>query len=67
MKACTRAVHALTESDTRTGAARAGRMMSGRYVHMNLHCQFKMNPEIKDCGMGCNSMVAEINVMVLIQ
>ena len=32
---------------------------------MHLHCQFavEMNPEIADCGLGSNCMVAEMNVI----
>ena len=34
-------------------------------LYMNLHCQLvvMMNPEIADSGLGCNSMVAETNVI----
>ena len=32
---------------------------------MHLHCQLavEMNPEIADCGLGSNCMVAEMNVI----
>ena len=34
-------------------------------LHVNLHRQLavKMNPEIADCGQGCNSIVTEMNVI----
>ena len=34
-------------------------------LHVNLHCQLsvKMNPEIADCGLWCNGIIAELNVI----
>ena len=58
-------MHQRRASDARTGAAGAGRMMSGRYAasEPSLSKAVNVNPEIAGCGLWCNSIFAKLNVI----